>query len=266
MDASTFMPLGPAFGAMSETCRSRLLMGLESRAPLEMASLSLALPTLVHLVPRGDGHPVLVVPGLLAGDETTAPLRFFLLGQGYAVHGWGQGPNMGPREGVIETLQGTLAHMQARQQRKVSIIGWSLGGIYAREIARAAPHLVRQVITLGSPLYGDSGTGSVSEIYHRVSGLPRGGHDMRGREAPPVPTTSIYSRTDGVVGWGCSVERHGPATDNIEINSASHTGLGVNPLVWYAIGDRLAQPEDAWAHFEPRGLARLLFPTLSPRR
>lgn len=260
MDASTYTLTG-AGPTVSKQRPSRLLMGLEARAGFEMASLPFALPALMQCVPRGDGHPVLVLPGLLAGDATTAALRGFLCSQGYAAQGWGQGPNLGPRDGVIETLQDTLAAMQAREQRKVSVIGWSLGGVYAREIARAAPQLVRQVITLGSPLYGDPDNSSnVSAIYHLVSGQPRGARSIRIAEAPPVPTTSIYSRTDGVVGWGSSVEREGPATDNIELNSASHTGLGVNALVWYAIGDRLAQPDGEWRHFKPRGLARLIFP------
>ena len=157
--------------------------------------------------------------------------------------------------------------MHATSGRKVSVIGWSLGGVYARELARTTPEHVRQVITLGTPLYGDAHDTNASGVYRRVSGRTAAqDQGFRGQTAPPVPTTSIYTRTDGVVGWGCSVEWQGPQTDNIEINSASHTGLGVNPLVWYAVGQRLAQAEDAWAHFSPKGMARLLFPFTAPAR
>ncbi|CAN5214408.1 alpha/beta hydrolase [soil metagenome] len=268
MLASRFMPFRAAFSpTVNEERPSPVLMWLEARAALEMASLPLALPALLRYVPRGDGHPVLVLPGLLADDASTAPLRRFLAGRGYAVQGWGQGRNLGPREGVIAQMQETLAQMHASEQRKVSIIGWSLGGVFARELARHAPELVRQVVTLGSPLYGEPETSSNAwEVYKLGIGRTRGDDGVRGDGAPPVPTTSIYTRMDGVVGWGCSVERQSELTDNIEINSATHTGLGVNPLVWYALGDRLALPEDEWAHFKPKGFAKLLFPFKAPKR
>lgn len=261
--------LGAVFNrAVDERRPSKLLMLLEGRASLEWASLAWALPVLQRHVPRGDGHPVLVLPGLMATDVSTAPLRQFLQGRGYAVQGWGQGRNRGPREGVVEAMHATLADMHKTSGRTVSVIGWSLGGMYAREIARAAPRLVRQVITLGSPLYGSPHDSSnVSGIYRRVSGrTEKDDAHFRDHSAPPVPTTSIYTRTDGIVGWGCSVEKKGPLTDNIEINSASHTGLGFNPLVWYAIGDRLAQKEDAWEHFTPQGVTRMLYPFTAPER
>lgn len=252
---------------VNERPPSKFLMWLEARSLWEMASFPFALPALLHLVPRGDGHPVLVLPGLLGDDASTTALRGLLASLGYHVQGWGQGTNLGLRDGVFAKMRETLAAMHAREQRKVSVIGWSLGGVYAREIARDAPQLVRQVITLGSPLYGDPETTSnASEIYHLVSGQPRGGKTLRVAEPPPVPTTSIYSRTDGVVSWGTSVEREGAQTDNIEINSASHAGLGTNALVLYAVGDRLAQPEGEWAHFKPRGLSRFLFPFSVPQR
>ena len=241
-------------------------MWLEARGLWEIASFPFALPALLHLVPRGDGHPVLVLPGLLGDDSSTAALRCFLASLGYAVQGWGQGPNLGLRDGVFAAMQETLAAIHAREQRKVSVIGWSLGGVYAREIARDAPRLVRQVVTLGSPLYGDPESSSnATAVYHFVSGQPRGENIRRIAEPPPVPTTSIYSRTDGIVSWGSSVEREGAQTDNIEVNSASHAGLGTNALVLYAVADRLAQAEGEWTHFKPQGLGRLLFPCTAPR-
>lgn len=273
MTASTpftaLQSLGAVFNpAVDERRPSKLLMWLEGRAGLEWASLAWALPLLRRHVPRGDGHPVLVLPGLMATDASTGPLRQFLQGRGYAVQGWDQGRNRGPREGVVEQMHETLAAMHKASGRTVSVIGWSLGGVYAREIARTAPRSVRQVITLGSPLYGAPHEGSnVSGIYRKVSGRTQADDaHFRGHSAPPVPTTSIYTRTDGIVGWGCSVEKKSPLTDNIEINSASHTGLGVNPLVWYAVGNRLAQEEGAWEHFNPQGAARMLYPFTAPTR
>ena len=261
----------PAYSSLlqprDERRPSRLLMLLEGRSLLELASLPLALPALMHQVPRGDGHTVLVLPGLLASDLSTRPLRAFLRGRGYSVHGWGQGLNLGPRAGVFEQMRDSLSELFESSGRKVSVLGWSLGGIYAREIARAAPHQVRQVISLGSPLYGaNEGSSNAWEMYKLVSGRSGVNARERGDGPPPVPTTSIYTRGDGIVGWGCCVEKAGPLTDNIEIVGASHTGIGVHPLALYAVGDRLAQHEDRWTQFRPQGLARWLFPVTPPTR
>ena len=182
------------------------------------------------------------------------------------VAGWGRGPNLGPREGVLDGMRHKLAEMHAATGRKVSVIGWSLGGVYARELARGAPEQVRQVITMGSPIYGDPATSSNAwGIYRAVSGRDGVATHERGEGPPPVPTTSIFTRTDGVVGWGCCIEKKGPLTDNIEIVGATHIGLGVHPLVLYAVGDRLAQPQDQWTHFNPRGPERALYPAHTPR-
>jgi len=250
-----------------ERCPSRLLLGMEWRAALEWVCVPWAMPWLLGAVPRGDGHTVMLLPGLLAGDRSAASLQRFLRSRGYTVQGWEQGANVGPREGLMERLQDKLADLHETSGRKVSLIGHSLGGIFARELARAEPGRVRQVITLGSPLYGQpEASTNAWALYCAVNRDPASHVHARGDEAPPVPTTSIYSRYDGVVGWGCSVERQGPFTDNIEINSASHLGLAVNPLVWYAVGDRLAQREEGWSHFAPRALNKYLFPSRAPRR
>ncbi|MGD9946281.1 MAG: lipase family alpha/beta hydrolase [Burkholderiaceae bacterium] len=256
--------MAPFSRTLEEGRPSKLLVALEGRAVLEWLSVPWALPLLNHYVPRGDGHAVLVLPGLLAGDGSTAPLRRFLRLKGYDAHGWEQGRNFGPRPGVRAQAEAQLDRLHRESGRKVSLIGWSLGGIFAREIARAFPDQVRQVITLGSPLYGDPAQTNAWDVYRIVSDSDT--EDRRGDEAPPVPTTSIYSRGDSVVGWGCSVERSGPMTDNIEINSATHMGLGAHPLVWYAVGDRLAQAENHWQHFDASGLRRVLFPFRAPER
>ena len=240
---------------------------LEGRALWELSTLPLAMPWLLARVPRGDGHPVLVLPGLLAGDATTGPLRRFLAGRGYGSRGWGRGLNFGPREGVLDAMRERLARMHAHGGRKVSLVGWSLGGIYARELARGAPDQVRQVITLGSPIYGDPATNSnVWGIYKTVSGRDGVAPHERGEGPPPVPTTSIFTRTDGIVAWGSCVEKKTPLTDNIEIVGATHTGLGVHPLVLYAVGDRLAQPEHQWSPFSPGYPERALYPARVDRQ
>jgi len=261
-------PFRHLFGSRPDESRpSPLLLLAEGRMLWELSSLPLATPWLMARVPRGDGHPVLVLPGLLAGDATTVPLRQFLTAKGYDVSGWGRGPNLGPREGVLDGMREHLAQLHAKSGRKVSVIGWSLGGVYARELAREAPDSVRQVITLGSPIYGNPETSSNAwAVYKVVSGRGAVQPAERGEGPPPVPTTSIFTRTDGIVGWGCSIETKGPQTDNIEIVGATHSGLGVHPLVMFAIGDRLAQAEGRWAHFRPHGPERALYPADTPDR
>jgi pimeloyl-ACP methyl ester carboxylesterase len=269
LNLANAMPFKHLFqNELDERRPSKLLLLLEGRALWELSSLPWALPWLMTRVPRGDGHPVLVLPGLMADDYSTVPLRRFLAGRGYEVAGWGQGRNYGPRAGVLTQMREQLAEMHARTGRKVSVIGWSLGGVYARELARFAPEQVRQVITLGSPLYGDPHTSTNAwGVYKLVSGKNEIDPADRGDGPPPgVPMTSIFSRTDGVVGWGCSIEKEGPLTDNIEIRGATHIGLGVHPLVLYAVGDRLAQAEDGWTQFKPRGLVRALYPAQTPVR
>ena len=198
-------------------------MLLEGRAPLEFFSLFAALPWLARL-PRGDGHPVIVFPGMAAGDLTTMPLRRFLRSLGYVTQAWGQGLNFGPRPGVLERSADDLRELAEKHGQPVSLIGWSLGGSYARELAKLHPAL-----------------------------------QARLRTPPPVPTTSIYSRTDGIVSWRCSLNEPGPIAENIAVHG-SHLGLGINPLVLYALADRLAQPPGQWKPFDASGARRWFFP------
>ena len=257
--------MGANSSANSFTDRNRrpwpLLMLLEGRAFLELGATLAAMP-LLQRAPHGDGHAVLVLPGLLASDRSTTLLRRFLSGLGYGVEGWSQGQNRGPRAGVEARMADTLLAMRERSHGKVSVIGWSLGGIYARVLASRHSGDVRQVITLGSPLYGDPTINTnASGAYRFVSGLAPDAYDKhsdnRG-DAPPVPVTSIFSRSDAIVSWRASVEAEGPLAENIEIDG-SHLGLGHNAAALYAIADRLAQPEGAWKPFEPRGPTRLLY-------
>ena len=237
-----------------------LKLALELRAPFEFAAGVAAAPLLLRS-PRGDGHPVLVIPGFMAGDGSTRPLRRLLALLGHDVHAWGQGRNLGPRPGVLERGVAHVEQLHGAHGRTVSLVGWSLGGLFARELAKRAPGAVRCVVTLGSPFTGPARATNASRLYDRVNrGQPRGPVSRASlREPPPVPTTSIYSRSDGVVAWQCSIEQLGPMAENIEVE-ASHLGLGVNPLVMHALADRLAQPEGRWTPFQRTGLRRLLFP------
>ncbi len=239
---------------------SRWLLLLEGRALWELG-VSVALLPWLRMTPLGDGHPVLVLPGLAASDVSTRPLRGFLKERGYAAHGWAMGRNDGRQKAVTDLVK-KVKELKASHGRKVSLIGWSLGGVFAREMAKRAPDDVRLVITLGSPFTGNPKATNAWRLYQFLSGRKVGDprvHDPL-REPPPVPTTSIFSRTDGVVAWQCSVENPGPLTENIEVHG-SHCGLGHNPLAVYAIMDRLAQPEGKWAPFDRGGLRALLFPT-----
>ncbi|MBT9458149.1 MAG: alpha/beta hydrolase [Burkholderiaceae bacterium] len=236
-----------------------MLLMLEGRAPWEYAALLAAMPWLRRL-PRGDGHPVLVFPGLGANDLTTAPLRSFLDSLGYVSQPWSQGFNFGPRKGVLERGQADLRALYREYGQKVSLIGWSLGGLYARELAKELPEQVRCVITLGTPFTGHPRATNAWRFFELVSGHKSNDPAMMEelRKPPPVPTTSIFSRSDGIVAWRCSVNEPAPHTENIEVQ-ASHVGLGLNPVALYAIADRLAQDPEQWRHFEPTGARRWFF-------
>jgi pimeloyl-ACP methyl ester carboxylesterase len=226
---------------------SPLLTALEGRAWLELASVLPALPVLDR-APAGDGHPVLVLPGWLAGDVSTRTLRWFLRRRGYHVHGWRLGRNVGATQAIVEALGKRFHALRTRHARRLSIVGWSLGGIYARELARRFPDHIRQVITLGSPFADPSAT-TPARLYRALLGAP---HGERRRLADPlaVPATSIYSRSDGVVAWRSCLDVPGPQRENIEVWS-SHCGLGHHPAALLVIADRLAQAEGAWRPFVP---------------
>jgi pimeloyl-ACP methyl ester carboxylesterase len=235
------------------------LLALEARAPWEYMALLASLPWLRKL-PHGDGHPVLVFPGLGAGDISTAPLRSLLDSIGFATEPWRQGFNFGPRAGVLEQCKTDLQNLYRRHHRKVSLVGWSLGGIYARELAKECPDIVRCVVTLGTPFTGHPRATNAWRFFELVSGHSVSDPELMAqiRQAPPVPTTSIYSKSDGVVAWKCSINEPGPKTENVEVQ-ASHIGLGLNPIALYALADRLAQPEGDWKHFDPKGARRWFY-------
>jgi pimeloyl-ACP methyl ester carboxylesterase len=239
-----------------------LLLLEEGRAIHEFGAFVTSLP-LLRLAPKGDGHPVLVLPGLVASDLSTRPLRTFLSNHGYAVSGWRQGRNYGPRDGVAEGMIELVRETAQRNGRKVSLIGWSLGGVYARQLAKICPDEVRTVITLGSPFAADPRSTNAWRIYELASGKradDRSGNFSHGlADPPPVPATAIFSRSDGVCAWRGCVEQRSALTENIEVHS-SHCGLGHNPAVVYAVADRLAQPEGAWRPFDRSGWRSFVYP------
>lgn len=241
------------------------LLALEFRAAWELGALLPAWP-LLQRAQLGDGHTVLVFPGLSASDGSTLPLRNYLSTRNYHVTGWNQGHNFGPRAGVLEAASHQIQEaFHAGGDRKLSLIGWSLGGIYARELAKLHPEMVRCVITLGTPFSGAPESTNAWRLFRLTSG--RDIQSETGRfdlpAAPPVPTTSIYSRTDGIVAWQGSLQAPSatnPQTENIEV-IASHLGIGMNPSALWAVADRLAQPEGAWQPFARKGgLHGLIYP------
>lgn len=224
----------------------------QGRAALELAGLASRRQALEQ-APRGDGHPVLVLPGLLAGDFSTLPLRRFLRGLSYDARGWGLGLNLGPTPTLRARLDALLTEMRGARGHRVSLVGWSLGGIYARELARTRPDAVRSVITLGTPFRDVSATHAARLVPIRPGGRPlREAHDLRAQlRAPvPVPTTSIYSRTDGIVHWQSCLEADGPERENVEVQ-CSHTGMGFHAEVLRVVADRLAQPDGTWRRYAP---------------
>lgn len=241
-----------------------LLSGTDAGRALGGAWLSALGSPIIWAAPRGDGHPVLVLPGLGAGDWSTVVLRRTLRCLGYAVHGWHLGRNRGPTPDVLERVPEQLAALAERHAGRVSIIGWSLGGIYAYATARARPDLVRQVITLGSPVRMTHPAQTRAMAYYRWHAdlhVPEGLLPPSEWALPPltVPTTSILSRYDGIVSYRASVLPPGENRENVAVVS-SHLGLGHHPAVLWAVADRLAQPEGDWRPFRPPEALRLLFP------
>lgn len=242
---------------------SLLTLAEPGRAIGELASFY-ALRPLMSMLPKGDGHGVLVLPGFMASDYSTAPLRRLLGDLGYDAVGWNLGRNVRVDNARIEAMMACLNDLHDSTGRPISIVGWSLGGVFARELAKLAPEKVRLVISLGSPISDDRNHTSASRLFEYLNGEePEPMQEGKFRslaEAPPVPTTSILPRTDGVVHWRGSVQEcEREDCENIEV-VASHCGLGVNPAAVYAIADRLAQSEGEWAPFRAKGLASLLFP------
>ncbi|MGI8754859.1 MAG: esterase/lipase family protein [Acidimicrobiales bacterium] len=230
-----------------------LLASEYPRAATELGAFAATVAPLLARAPHGDGHRVLVLPGFMADDTSTRPLRWFLRRLEYRTYSWRLGLNLGPTDHVLDGLVNRLARV-ASDADPISLVGWSLGGIYARELAFLFPDRVRQVITLGSPFrIGDSEQSNASPLYDLLSTFhsdraetDRPPGEQRG--PLPVPSTAIYTRCDGIVAWESTMEPDGPQRESIRVRG-SHCGLGHNPAVLRIIAERLAQPQGSWARY-----------------
>jgi pimeloyl-ACP methyl ester carboxylesterase len=225
--------------------------------------------------PRGDGQPILVLPGFMTGDNATFILRRFLTNQGFEAHPWDQGRNPGLREEIFDNLCIKIDELYTKYGQKVSLVGWSLGGVYARALAHKMPNKVRQVVTLGSPFALSAKfdpdelgvSSSVMKLYEKLNPNIKEDKFVNGEpvwENPPsVPCSSIYTKGDGIASWRYCIDTlHDTLdkTENIRVRG-SHTGLTHNPCVLYALADRLSQREEAWEAFEAKWYHRLFFST-----
>ncbi|OJJ20600.1 hypothetical protein BKI52_15185 [marine bacterium AO1-C] len=235
------------------------------RASVGLGAYFMSLPML-QLMPQGDNHPVLVIPGFMSTDRTTSPLRFYLKSRNYVPYRWQLGRNLANFYEIEEKVYERLLELKSKHGRKVSIVGWSLGGVYAREIARRHPDAVRQVITLGSPFGGITGDNNIEWLYELATGRKVTEVDHIPKDVlesipkpTPVPTTAIYSKSDGVVAWQhCMEKEEGPITENVEV-FGSHIGLGHNPAVLACIAERLSQPEEKWKRFNQTTFGKLFY-------
>jgi len=242
------------FAANTPTAPSLSMFGMEPfRAAAEYASMR----TMDRQVlPEGDGHPVIIFPGLAADKRSLVPMRNCFEDLGYAVYDWEQGFNTGPQGDVDAWLENLAEHVRGvatLHGRRVSLIGWSLGGIYAREIAKIRAPLVRQVVTLGTPFPGNGRDNNAAWLYRLLNGsLPIVDDKLavRLRTTPPVPTTSIYSRSDGIVAWQTCLLDGSVEAENVEVDG-SHMGMAWNTHVLRIVADRLSQPEGAWQRHAP---------------
>ncbi|PJE78071.1 hypothetical protein CI610_03000 [invertebrate metagenome] len=206
----------------------------------------------------GDNHPILVFPGFMTGDRSTSVLRQRLTALGYDARPWDQGINLGQtREGdMLQRMADLLKRTYMDSSRKVSLIGWSLGGLMAREVARQHPEQVRQVISLGSPIGGSPKHSPIWKLYEiitRITGRYEDVDELTKQIIQPVKNVhciAIYSDNDGVIPSSIAKEPCLEQNENIRV-TASHLGLPFSSEVLKVLGDRLSQPEEQWIPYTP---------------
>ena len=232
----------------------------EACAPFEYMALGLCWP-LLRAAPRGDGRPVLVIPGLGGDDASTLPLRWFLRSRGFDAHGCRAGRMTTSSLAPFTAVTARLMEL-ADRHGPVGLVGVSLGGMFARELARSRPEAVRMIVSLGTPIWRGVDGHNAARLYRLVRRRTPNPvlfetEDLR----PPLdrPATAIYTRTDGFVRWATCLETPGAWRENIEVR-ATHTGLAANPTALFVVADRLAQPDGAWRPFAPPPGARYFVP------
>ena len=224
----------------------------EARFFLEFPRLMLRFPDLARQ-PRGRGEPVLILPGYGAGDGSTILLKSYLRILGYRARGWGLGRNSGDVRDLLPRVLRKIGSFARRAQQEVHLIGWSLGGYLAREAARERPELVRQVITLGTPVIGGPKYTVVARTFHRQGiDIDAIEAEVESRNQISLHTriTAIYSRADAVVSWEACIDRDAANVEHIEVRT-THLGFGFSPDVYKIIAKRLADGKDPSPHGPP---------------
>lgn len=233
-------------------------LAFELRAFPEFGTIGLTGTAAAFVSPMGTPRPVLVLPGFVTGDSATLPLRVFLRSIGHRPAGWGLGINVGASHHIAEGVDRTLRDLAQKYQEPIDIVGWSAGGILGRVLASHRPELVRQVISLGSPINMQSDQTNIGYLQELSAKLFLSMPRRFDLDRVPVPSTAIWTKSDGVVpGVACrQTIRH--EAEVVEV-FGSHSGLGANSTVFYVIADRLAQPRSAWRPFDPPDVLRRLY-------
>ena len=222
----------------------------ETRGLLELPRLMLRFRDLARQ-PRGQGQPVLLLPGYGAGDGSTVILKSYLRLLGYKVRGWGLGRNSGDVPDLLPRVLKRISSFSRRTQQEVRLIGWSLGGYLAREAARERPDLIHRVITLGTPVVGGPKYTVVARRFHRrgidIAAI-EAEIELRNQISLRTPVTAIYSRADAVVAWEACIDHNGTDVEHVEVRT-THFGFGFSAEVYKIIAQRLA--DDAKPSCQP---------------
>ena len=212
----------------------------ESLTVLQLPRLALRTPSLILRGPKGTKQPALFLPGLKASDASNAPMRSYLQSRNFATYGWGLGTNNGDVEGQLPKVIARTEQLFERSAEPIALVGWSLGGLIAREVARERPELVSQVITYGTPVVGGPLYTSVSGVYSPEERRAIAERVAERNQVPiEVPITAMFSKRDGIVAWRACIDDFSPDVTMIEIGS-THVGMGIDPDVWQVVSERLA--------------------------